>query len=143
MEHEIYEAEDFWALWIEITLEFEKAYHEPRNEALIARIYQYAFWSIEHGERAPTAKRDLPTCVCVAFFEHIPTQKASREDMPRWITRDEVAGMRDIFTYLYDGDFEELLQLFGPGQSSQSGRKAKREAKKLPMRHGRAGKHVP
>jgi hypothetical protein len=110
--------------WIEISSAFQEAYADPRNEDLIRRIYEFAFWSLEHGERASQAGRDLPTCVVVGFFEEIPNHQASREDMPRWFTRQEVLAMQETFTYLYTGEFESLLALW---EERDPSRKAERE----------------
>lgn len=114
-------------LWIEITFEFDRAYEEPRNEDLIRRIYEYAFWCLEHGEQHPTdAGRDLPTCVCIYLYEHLPTNEAARQDMPRWFTREEVLTMRELFTYHFK-EWDRLLALF-PAQVSN--RTAKREVRR-------------
>jgi hypothetical protein len=60
-----------YGLWIELRLAFGDAYKEPRNEDLIARIYQYAEWCGTQP-RGTSAEDDLGTCVHVCFFEHIP-----------------------------------------------------------------------
>lgn len=119
-------------LWIELSLVFDRAYEAPRNESLIERIYQFAFWGLEHGEHHPTdAGRDLPTCVCVCFYEHIPTNEAARRDMPRWFTREEVVLMRELFTYHYS-DWDGLLALFPEPMSNRRARREAREANRQP-----------
>ncbi len=109
------------AFWIEVGMAFEHAYEEPRNNELIARIYAYAFWCMEHGERHNSPGRDLPTCVAVCFLEHIPTISAARAEMPRWFSREEVVASREVFSYLLDkGEFEQVLAPYGPvGQSGK------------------------
>lgn len=105
--------------WLEISSAFQAAFVEPRNGELIRRIYGYAFWCLEHGERDQAAGKDLPTCVVVGFFEGIPTQKAPREDMPRWFSREEVLVMYETFTYHYPGDFQSLLALWDENPRSR------------------------
>jgi len=62
---------------------------------------------------------DLPTCVAVAFFEHIPTLPASRNDMPRWFSRADIIKMREIFSYhIGDIEYARLLKQFGPGKQN-------------------------
>lgn len=126
---QISQAEEPMEAWIEISSSFQKAYREPRDEDLIRRTYEFAFWSLEHGERDPQAGRDLPTCVVVGFLEEIPIYQASREDMPRWFTRPEVLAMRETFTYLYTGEFESLLALWDERESSP---RAERSGSRLP-----------
>jgi hypothetical protein len=102
-------ADSIMALWIEITGAFEKAYREPRNEDLIARIYAYATWCW-HAPRHGDAGRDPSTAATVAFLEHIPAIPAAREDMPRWFTFDEITASKSIFVYsIGEIAFKDLL----------------------------------
>jgi hypothetical protein len=128
--HPIAELEGPMMLWIELGMLFEDAYEaEPPNEDLIRRIYELAFWCLEHGQRHPTdAGRDLPTCVAVAFLEHIPAHPEARADMPRWFTREEILHMRGIFSYLIGED--EYDRLIREQPLPVSNRQAKREARK-------------
>jgi hypothetical protein len=112
-------AEEPMEAWLEISSAFQQAYLEPRNEDLIRRIYEFAFWCLEHGERDQAAGKDLPTCVVVGFFEDIPTHKAPREDMPRWFAREEVLVMRETFTYHCPGEFQSLLALWDEHEPSR------------------------
>ena len=116
-------------LWIEIRSPFERAYEEPRNEDFIRRVYEYAFWCLEHGDDSVAdAREHLPTCVAVAFYEDLPTHPATRADMPRWFTRQEVLGMREIFSYMIGAsDYDKLRELF---PVERSNRAARREARK-------------
>ncbi len=99
------------AFWIEVGLAFKRAYDQkPPDESLIFRIYSYADWcaNARHG---PDAGHDPRTAVVVAFFEHIPTIPAAREDMPRWFTYEEVAQNRPNFSYhIGDEEYQCLLR---------------------------------
>jgi hypothetical protein len=70
-------AENPMQFWIDLRLAFERAYSEPRNEALIQRIYGFAEWCLQHGNPDAGAGEHLPTCVVVAFYEHIPALPAA------------------------------------------------------------------
>ena len=127
LEEDISSSDNPMGLWIEIAMEFDQAYEKPRNEDLIRRIHAYADWCLEHGERTERAKTDLPTCVAVCFYEHIPTREASRLDMPRWFTREDIVLMKDTFSYhLNPDEYERLLTLFAPPEGRQSEKKMKR-----------------
>lgn len=118
------------SLWLRLSDAFDSAYNEPRDEGLIQRIYDFADWCLVQP-REKDADQDLLSCVAVCFFEHIPTRKASREDMPRWFTWEEVAGMRSIFSYhLADDEFDQLRLLFPEAQGSNRKRKRRKRDSK-------------
>jgi hypothetical protein len=95
-----------------LRLAFGDAYKEPRNEDLIARIYQYAEWCGTQP-RGTSAEDDLGTCVHVCFFEHIPESPAALEDMPRWFSREDVVLMKDTFSYMVrEEGFKRILQVY-------------------------------
>src|SRR5205085_11992801 len=81
----IIEAENPMSLWVEIIFYFDEAYEEPKNEDFIRRVYEYADWSLNQ-DVGETAAEHPPTCVVVCFWEHIPTYKPARDDMPRWFS---------------------------------------------------------
>lgn len=126
MEEDTNPSDNPMALWIEIRMEFDHAYKEPRNEDLIRRIYGYAGWCLEQGERTDHAETDLPTCVVVCFYEHIPTREASRQDMPRWFSRADIVLMKEIFSYHLNLDeYGRLLAMFPEPQPSRMSKKAR------------------
>jgi hypothetical protein len=101
-----------YALWFELRDAFEEAYKDPRNEGLIARIYDYANWCCSQPE-GKTAEDDLGTCVCTCFYEHIPELPAALEDMPRWFSQSDVLLMKEIFSYMVGEEgFQRILQAF-------------------------------
>jgi len=106
------QVESPYQLWIELMDAFRKAYETPRNEDLISRIYAYADWCCTQPEGA-TAEDDLGSCVCVCFYEDIPTIPAALEDMPRWFTRDEIVMMKQTFSYMVGEEgFQRLLRAY-------------------------------
>lgn len=97
-------------LWIEFSSHFRDAYRQPRNESLILRVYQFADWCM-HAPRVKDSNRDPITAVAISFFERLPVDKATREDMPRWFTYEDVAESRKIFSNLIgEESFAELLK---------------------------------
>ena len=109
---EILESDNPMRLWIEIVLSFDEAYEEPINESFIKRVYEYEEWCLEQGE-GETAGEHLSTCVVTSFWEHIPTNKAVREDMTRWFTLEEVLKNQQFFGYhLSAGNFEDLVNMY-------------------------------
>lgn len=106
---EIAGAETLMGLWIELNLQFKWAYREPRNESLIKRIYSYADWCSQ-APATKDAETDPGTAVACAFYEHIPTIPAARDDMPRWFTAEQVLKSRQVFSYfLEEKQFADLL----------------------------------
>jgi hypothetical protein len=106
------EAESPMSFWLEVVYKFDDAYEFPRNEDFIKRVYAYADWCLKQ-EGGGSAPEHLPTCVVICFWEHIPTCKAAREDMPRWFSFDEVIANEHFFKYsITEEEFEELKGLY-------------------------------
>jgi hypothetical protein len=80
------------ALWIELQLELSRAY-ELQQEGLIARLYEYAWWCWK------ATSADVRTAVAFAFYEHLPTNPTTREDLPRRLGPSAFAELRDVFRY--------------------------------------------
>ena len=128
MEDEIFEVSSPMTLWIEIGLEFRQAYHEPKNEDLIRRVYEFSRWCVEH-EQGMSAADDLPTAVAVCFYEHLPTWDGAREDMPRWFTLEEIEHMHQLLSYHQTAEeFAQLKAMFTPAEKI-SRKKRKRKSK--------------
>jgi hypothetical protein len=86
-------AETVMQLWIEISFEFKKAYGKPNNEDLIRRIYAYSDWCL-HAPRLDDPGRDPSTAAWICLIEDIPGIPAAREDMPRWLTIEDISGLK-------------------------------------------------
>ena len=99
-------------LWIELRLAFDEAYKEPRNEDLIARIYQYAEWCCTQPS-GTSAEDDLGSIVCATLYEDIPTIPAALADMPRWFSRADVILMKETFSYMVGEEgYMRILQVY-------------------------------
>ena len=109
---DILESDNLMYLWIMILLAFDEAYEESRNESFIKRVYDYEEWCLTQDE-GETAGEHLPTCVVTAFWEHIPTNPAAREDMPRWFSLEDVLANSHFFSYhLSDENFKYLVDSY-------------------------------
>lgn len=110
MRKQIERASSITSLWIELTSPFLDAYSEPRDESLILRVYQFADYCI-HLPRVADIGFDSFTAVWIGFFEWLPFHKATRDDMPRWLTYEEVRDGEKIFKNLIgDESYIELLE---------------------------------
>lgn len=114
------------ALWLELSDRFSRAYEQqPRDESLIARIYDFADWCIQ-APRNQDAGHDPLTAVAVCFYESLPTHKLARDDMPRWFLCSEVAQARAIFSYLIEPEeFDDLVRHLALNASQFRGREAR------------------
>jgi hypothetical protein len=97
--------------WTEVGHEFRKACEaSPRNDDFIRRVYQFAHWC-EDAPRNNDAGRDPFTAVVVGFYEILPFDPLTREDMPRWWALGEVVSNKPVFSYLIGEEgFAELVE---------------------------------
>lgn len=101
-----------YSLWSNLREVFKRAYDYPYKEADIRAVYEYAEWSCRQP-RGETAEDDLPTCVAVCFYEHIPEVEAAVKDLPRWFKLREILTMREIFSYHVGAQgFERMLEAY-------------------------------
>jgi hypothetical protein len=133
-------ADSVMALWVELSVDFHRAYEQkPPNESLIARIYAYADWCVK-APRDPDAGRDPLSAVAVCFYEHIPTHKNARDDMPRWFRSEDVEFARATFSYsLEPDDFEELLKYLRVNVAQYRGREHRISNALEALKSGRGG----
>lgn len=82
--------------------------HLSKNEDLIRRIYEYAIWCLAAPE-GKDASDDLPTSITCSFFEHLPTHREVRAEIGRWLPRQMIEGMREVF--LYHGTEEKYCEM--------------------------------
>ena len=109
---QLQDIESPYLLWFDLWEAFEDAYREPRNQFSINRIYQYAAWCVLQPQ-SETAEDDLPTCVTVCFYEHIPTCAPALKDMPNWFSKEEFNLMQATFKYhATEEQLEEMKALF-------------------------------
>ena len=91
----IEDAPNVMSLWIEFNQELEAAYDaRPPDEERIRAIYRYALWALQES-----GNDDVVTAVVVAFFEHLPTRAAVRDDVYRWFSPEVFCSLEAPFRY--------------------------------------------
>ena len=106
---EIKNAENAYALWIDIRQWFETAY-DNGNLELISLIYNYLSWTLEQP-RESTADDDLSTAASVCFVEHIPEYPKARADMHRWWSKKLFDSYKPLFIYSLGQEEADRLTL--------------------------------
>jgi hypothetical protein len=108
-----------YSLWSNLSDVFKRAYEYPYKEEDIRSIYEFADWSCRQP-RGETSEDDLPTCIAVCFYEHIPQVEAAVKDLPRWFKLSEIMTMREIFSYhVGEAGFERMLEVYPKSQRSK------------------------
>jgi len=83
--------------WITLCIEFGRCYESaPRNVDLISRIIDFSEWCVSRESNTDSGY-DLPTCVCVSFYEHILEHEEAIVDLLRYFNSEEIMAMRDVF----------------------------------------------
>ena len=101
-----------YAVWSILWVAFALAYQPPRNDDMIQRVYEYCHWCLGQP-KGTSAEDDLGSCICVCFFEDIPTLPEAVEDMPRWWSRADVIGTRQVLSYVVGEEgFAKILARF-------------------------------
>jgi hypothetical protein len=112
---EIEDAETPYLLWFGLHQAFREAYGEPRNDALIGKIYGYASWCLSQP-RADAMEEDLTTCVCLCFYQNIPLLEVARQDLARWLAPEDFARLVEVLRFHSGPEvFEELARPYRTG----------------------------
>ena len=110
------DAESPMALWVELQTKF-MFLSEGGNpdENLIGRVFKYARWCFRSG-RTERFLSDAGTAAVCAFYEHLPTNQAIRNDLHRWLSREEFNELSGAFRYrLFEGQFSDFESRFLSG----------------------------
>jgi hypothetical protein len=99
-------------LWIELNLRFQDfCEQEPLPLDLIQRIWEYAKWSMEQGHP------EAVTAAALGFCEHLLDRKATRQILPKIMSRRDYLGLRELLLYHNsEGEFARGLALFDEGK---------------------------
>ena len=101
-----------YMLWFDLIDLFKKAYESPKDDTMINRVYSFADWCVNQPEGS-TAEDDLGTCVCVCFYEEIPTCPGAIEEMPKWFSHSDVLAMKSTFSYsVGEEGFQQILSVY-------------------------------
>jgi len=81
--------------------------HQARDEAELEKIYGYAEWC--HRQKA----QGVWNAVAVSFYEHLGDRPETLSDMPKWVKRDIVEDLAELFEYaMGKPKFEELKKRY-------------------------------
>src|SRR4051812_10211159 len=83
------------------------------DDGRIRRIYNYAKWCLA-APPGRDASDDLPTIVTVSFYEHLPHHTIVRKDVGRWLPKEMIEGMKEVF--LYHGTPEQYEEMLAPAR---------------------------
>jgi hypothetical protein len=84
------------AMWIDLRLSFEDAM-AAKQFGVVNRFIQFAAWcTSEHSGKLPN---DTSTAVAVAFYEHLPDNRAYWPHFRKWFSSSEFEMLLPIFSY--------------------------------------------
>jgi hypothetical protein len=104
----IAKSESVGMLWVDLWFVFVDAHSEPVDEATIQGVYEFAKWTCAESHDA-----DMATSTCCHFYEHLPLEPKIRNSLPRFMSRQEVSGLSEIFKYhLREDEHRQFMQEF-------------------------------
>ena len=99
------------ALWIELQFHFSDDY-KNHGDDLIARFYKYAKWCLSSPGQDGYLS-DAGTAAAVAFYEHLTEDKAIRDDIHRWLSKEEFLKLESAFRYHQEPEeYEKFKESF-------------------------------
>jgi hypothetical protein len=112
-------APNVMTLWIELQLQlaYGGLYQSSSSEKIIAGIFNYASWCLNESHNW-----DTKTAVVCAFYEHLPTMKDARENLPSRLSTDDFLKLKQDFKYLLsDREHEEFVKEFMKRKTKPTG----------------------
>ena len=110
----IEKSESVGMLWQDLWLVFVDAHVEPADEETICGVYEFAKWTLKESHNA-----DMATSTCCHFYEHLPLEPAVLKKMPKYLSRQEVLELSEIFKYHLSADErKKFLKEFAGGHKS-------------------------
>jgi hypothetical protein len=104
----IQRSESVGMLWVDLWLRFVDAHSEPVDEDTIRGVYEFAKWTCTESR-----SDEMATSTCCHFYEHLPTEPLVRERLSRFMTREEVLQLDEIFKYhLTPDEHREFMREF-------------------------------
>jgi len=88
----IAESESPMALWIDLHLEFDRAF-EANDESRVQRVIEYVKWCWNGRDS------DTVNAVACGFLEHLPEHEDMRVCIPKWFNRTDFERLRPVFAY--------------------------------------------
>src|SRR5690349_16927255 len=80
------------ALWIELHLEFKRAF-DANDASRVRRVMEYAKWCWDGRDS------DTVNAVACGFLDHLPEHEGMRMRIPEWFDRTAFEPLRPVFAY--------------------------------------------
>ena len=108
LHREIADADSVGWVWFELWYGlFKPAYEkEPPDSEMIARMYDYAYWCLDHHNV------DVRTAAILDFYEMLSSDNRMWRDMPRWISPEDFDMLHFAWEYSTKRDFADLRREF-------------------------------
>ena len=90
----IAQSESVGMLWVDLWLRFVDAHRSPFDAATVKGTYEFASWCLAGADNA-----DIATSTICHFYEHLPTEPLVRQELPRYMTREDFLGLKQVFDY--------------------------------------------
>jgi hypothetical protein len=90
----IAKSESVGMLWTELWFVFCEAHKEPIDEATIRGIYEFARWTYKESRNS-----EIATSTVCHFYEHLPLKDSVKKLLPKFMSRQEVLELSDVFKY--------------------------------------------
>ena len=104
----IQHSENVGMLWVDLWFRFVDAHREPVDEETIRGVYEFAKWTCKDSR-----SDDMATSTCCHFYESLPTEPLVRAQLRRFMTREEILGLAEIFKYhLTPEEHQEFMREF-------------------------------
>ena len=101
-------SESVGMLWVDLWVIFVLAHREPADEETIRGVYEFAKWTCEES-----GDDEMATSTCCHFYEHLPTEPLVRAQLRRFMTREDILQLADIFKYhLPPDEYREFMREF-------------------------------
>jgi hypothetical protein len=103
-------SENPMALWIELRYSFREAMASEQSE-LVGRFMRFAAWCI--SEQSGKLPNDTSTAAALAFYEHLPVNRAYWPHFKKWFASSEFEALLPIFSYhMKPQELSELKQSY-------------------------------
>jgi hypothetical protein len=109
LQRQIADAEGPFLVWpiLRHFLLLPACHTHPPDRRTAARIYDYAAWRCW---RHPSLT--IRPVVADEFYERLPDDPRTREDMPRWLSQEQFDSLAFVWSYLTPQNFEDLQREF-------------------------------
>jgi len=81
-------------LWTKLWLIFVEANSDPKDDATIRGTYNFALWCV-----AESHDDQIATSTVCHFYEHLPSERPVRKELPKHMTTADFLGMKEVFKY--------------------------------------------